>query len=414
MQAVIFSSPGRHEMIKALILELEAYSIDVAVINDPATYGKQNFWRRYQQAIDICLRSGHDDYLILPDDISQLDIVAIKNMAHLFSRQPFVVNIITDNRTSCWGSIVNYEDFHEVGDYTLMHFGFFDCAGLTNRRTLSRLKIDPISPDWFKSVQSSGVGHQITRKLQAMKVPMYHTRPALCYHGTHESAMHPEVRKSTPLISKPKRPRIIVGMATFKGREKVRAQAIESLKGQVDEIILYDNEHNPDLTDNGKYYGLTMCKEPVYYFSCDDDLLYPPTYIEDMIAAIEQHKCIVTHHGRILRGIDYAYYTGHLAFRCLGAVNETQQIDVPGTGVTGFRTDYFNPVGIHQAEDKKMADLVIGLEAAKQDKRIMLLKHSEGYIKQLTIEPGTAIYDTEHKSAYRQQQLANEIYKIKH
>ena len=70
--------------------------------------------------------------------------------------------------------------------------------------------------------------------------------------------------------------RKIVGIATFKGREKALQKAIESLQYQCDEIIIYDNEVNPNLTDNGKFYGLTLQDKPCYFFTCDDDLQYPP------------------------------------------------------------------------------------------------------------------------------------------
>jgi len=118
----------------------------------------------------------------------------------------------------------------------------------------------------------------------------------------------------------------VVGMATFKGREKAVDTAINSLSNQVDEIILYDNEVNPDLTDNGKFYGLSLQKEPCYYFTCDDDLFYPSNYVETMIESIERLGGIVTHHGRKLKGLYLSYYRGHENFRCLDNNNHETRI----------------------------------------------------------------------------------------
>jgi len=205
----------------------------------------------------------------------------------------------------------------------------------------------------------------------------------------------------------------VIGIATFKGREPYLSKAIQSLDGQADHIHVWDNNVMPlDLTDNGKLYFLKLYKEPVYYFSCDDDLIYPPTYIQDMVAKIEQHKCIVTHHGRKLQGLDRSYYRGHESFRCLDANGYEGRIHVTGTGVTGFRTDYFNPTDIWKCKDQKMSDLVFSLEAAKQGKKIVVLSHAKGYLRYLNVPAAQTIHGTEANREQRQIEIANEIWKL--
>lgn len=204
----------------------------------------------------------------------------------------------------------------------------------------------------------------------------------------------------------------VVGMATYADRKTYVKYAVESLKHQVDFIHVYDNEVEPiDLTDNGKFYFLQLYKEPVYYFSCDDDIIYPPTYINDMIRAIEKYNAIVTHHGRELLGVDLNYYKGHKGYACKKENKECKYIDVAGTGVTAFRTDYFNPVDIWQSSYKKMSDLVFSLEAAKQKKEIILLPHQANYFKPMAIPSSMTI---SYERAFSKQQeeiaLANEIY----
>ena len=212
--------------------------------------------------------------------------------------------------------------------------------------------------------------------------------------------------------------KVIIGMATMKGRERNVIEARKSLLNNTvipNSIITYDNSIMPiDLTDNGKFYGLSCINEPVYYFSCDDDLIYPPDYIEKTIQAIEKHGCIVTYHGRVLKGLKLNYYKGHRAYACLHTVPKDFELDVCGTGVTAFRTDYFNPVGIHEAKDQKMSDLVFSLEAAKHGKKIMHLAHNGGWIKYQDIPIEKTIYGMEHKKCDRQGQLADEIYRLKY
>ena len=55
--------------------------------------------------------------------------------------------------------------------------------------------------------------------------------------------------------------KVIVGIATMKGREESLKKTIKSLAGQVDEIVIYDNEIMPNRADNGKFFPLRLYKE---------------------------------------------------------------------------------------------------------------------------------------------------------
>jgi hypothetical protein len=208
--------------------------------------------------------------------------------------------------------------------------------------------------------------------------------------------------------------KVVIAIATFKGRESYLKKTLESLQGQADEIRIYDNEKRfIDLTDNGKFYFLHEYKEPVYYFTCDDDIIYPPTYVQDMIEAIERAGTIVTHHGRKLIGEGLSYYRGHKAYQCLRENHYEGSIDVSGTGVTAFRTDYFNPINIWASSDKRMSDLVFSLEASRKGKDITVLKHSGDYFRYQNVPANQTIHGTESRRETRQIEIANEIWKRK-
>lgn len=207
--------------------------------------------------------------------------------------------------------------------------------------------------------------------------------------------------------------KVVVGMATFKGRERQLEKAYESLIKQVDDIHIYDNSQEPDLTDNGKFYSIIKYSRPTYFFTCDDDLLYSPDYVQRTIEGIDKYNCIVTYHGRKLLGLNRNYYTGHKAFRCLDRIDDDIFVDVCGTGCTAFRTDYFFAPDLWKSEDKLMSDLVFSLEAAKQDKDIVLLKHEKGFIQDLQADLETSIHYREWRKCHRQSEIANEIYSIK-
>ena len=209
---------------------------------------------------------------------------------------------------------------------------------------------------------------------------------------------------------------IHIGIATYdgKGRAKSLSQAVASLMGYGAKLHLYDNSRQLlNTADNGKFYGLTQIKEPCYYFCCDDDLVYPKNYIPSMIEKIKEHNSIVCHHGRILTREGVPYYKGHKSFRCLNDVAKDEQIDVAGTGVTAFDTEYFNPIDLWKAPDLRMSDLLFSLEAKKQGKKIMALQHKTGYIRHSAdINLKDTIWAKEQNNT-RLTELADEIFKLK-
>ena len=410
MQVVIFTSPERGDMLANVVREFSGY--DIAIIGANETFGIDKFWQRWEQARQICLNSPHDDYLIISDDASRHDIRTIQSTLMHWRGVPFTCQVVSDERDTCWGSTIHEDSCYQEFGYEFINCDFFDCGGLTNRATLEQFTVTATEKS---NRASSGVGMQITQKLRALGVPMYKTSPSLSYHGDHESVMHPQLRKHQPLIANVKQPRIIVGIATFKGREKTLQKTIQSLKGQVTDIWVYDNEHPDliDLADNGKFFKLSQIKEPCYFLTCDDDIIYPPTYVDDMVEAIDKHKCIVTHHGRILKKKNVPYYTGHTPFHCMKRNLKELYIDVAGTGVTGWHTSYFHPKDMHNAKDLRMSDLVFSLEAKKQVKKIKLLTHQQGYLNVQNIPLSKTIYGMEHKNDQRQTEIANEILKLK-
>ena len=207
--------------------------------------------------------------------------------------------------------------------------------------------------------------------------------------------------------------RVIAGIPTLKGRENQLKRTIKSLKNQVNEIHVYDNSRKKiDKEDNGKFFQLSKIKEPVYFFSCDDDIIYPEDYVSSMIEAIEEYGCIVAHHGRILIGKDVEYFCGHINFTFSNLNNFEDFIDVAGTGVCAFRTDYFNPENLHNEKILRNSDLMFSIEAAKQGKRMVILSHPQNWlIAQKTT--GFKISKDERHTGDLRMKLANQIIDLK-
>jgi hypothetical protein len=124
---------------------------------------------------------------------------------------------------------------------------------------------------------------------------------------------------------------IWAGMATLPERAGARAMAIESLLPQVDHLhVAFGHEA-------GLAIKLTVCEHASgVYLGVDDDLVYPPDYVQALLAGLERHpRSVVGFHGY---RVD-VHGRRSENYRCLDAVGEDVQVDVLGSGVIAFRLD---------------------------------------------------------------------------
>lgn len=215
---------------------------------------------------------------------------------------------------------------------------------------------------------------------------------------------------------------ITANLATIEARKYTLQGVIDSLKDQVDTVRVYGNDYTPevegdnvevytgpDYTDNAKFFWLPISKG--IYLSCDDDIIYPPDYVETILRAFKKYpNTWLTFHGRKLKGLNLPYYTGHHTYQCLRDVDGDYQIDVPGTGVSAFHTDLikFDPL---TWKDFRMSDLMVGLELAKRDIRTICLGHKMFWIKSAESHLKQSIHQREQRNT-RQNELANVIYEL--
>ena len=184
--------------------------------------------------------------------------------------------------------------------------------------------------------------------------------------------------------------KITANIATQKSRLLLLLDTLESIRGQFDEVRIYLNDYDsippeleewtcqlgPDLTDNGKFFWSQNLNE--YYFTLDDDIIYPPDYVQRTLPKIKNR--IVTYHGRNLTKIGQPYYGGHKVYTFYQQTSHEIRLDVGGTGVMAFDTNQFQPT-FWKSPAKKMTDLTISLEASIWNVEIFLLTKEYHWIK---------------------------------
>lgn len=218
---------------------------------------------------------------------------------------------------------------------------------------------------------------------------------------------------------------ITANLATIKSRKYTLQGVVDSIRHQVDTVRVYGNDYLPevegdnvevytgkDYTDNSKFFWLP--ESHGIYLSCDDDIIYPPDYVEKIKWYMNKYpKTWITFHGRRLKGFDLNYYTGHQTFQCLRTVEGDWDIDVCGTGVSAFHTDTIK-FDMKKWKYFRMSDLMASLELAKKGVRIICAEHKIFWLKNADSHKNQAIHERESKNSVNQDHVANQIYDLKY
>jgi hypothetical protein len=183
--------------------------------------------------------------------------------------------------------------------------------------------------------------------------------------------------------------KVTANIATQPKRFESLLETLESIDGQFDEIRLYLNNFSyvpdelkkyttyigGDLTDNGKFFWSN--NEDEYYFTLDDDIIYPSDYVEKTLPLIGDR--IVTYHGKILVGKNLGYYGKHKFYSYYKGLSKQKKIDIMGTGVSAFDTNVFKP-NLWRTPNFKMTDLLISFEAHLYNIPIISPKKEAGWL----------------------------------
>jgi hypothetical protein len=219
---------------------------------------------------------------------------------------------------------------------------------------------------------------------------------------------------------------IIFNVASYK-RHEFLLKTIDSIYMQADVINialngykslpddLIDRKINLYLTDNSIGDGfkfLCLMESEGYYFTIDDDLIYPPEYAWLMIDRYISlgSKSIVTLHGRRFNSfpIESYYRTKSNVYQCLKNVDADQIVHSGGTGVMMFHTDLLS-FPINEIKAPNMADVWLAKIARERNIPITVLKHPQGFLKYQNVGNDT-IFSKKYNNDQVPTQVINSVF----
>lgn len=220
--------------------------------------------------------------------------------------------------------------------------------------------------------------------------------------------------------------RKIVNVSSYK-RTSSLVKTIESIINQCDEVNIVLNDFEDDLPllfyndkvnlffgDNSKgdaFKFLQLNHSDGYFLTIDDDLIYPPNYVDFMIAKCKEYgnTRVITLHGRNFKNfpITSYYKSATERYHCLYDVKQNTLVQFGGTGVMCFHTSLIK-LPIDYFRSPNMADVWIGKHCIENKIEILCVRHDQGYIKYISQD--STIFDTHNNNDEIQTIVANSIF----
>lgn len=206
-----------------------------------------------------------------------------------------------------------------------------------------------------------------------------------------------------------------IGIASTPNRIKGLQTVVDALYEQADEICVYLNSYESvpdfldrpritaflgeDVGDRGKFFFIDGYSG--YYLTVDDDIHYPPFYVDYSIDALERYgrNAVVGWHGGRLLPEFSDYYDAKsrqvLSFQTERGADSS--VHLLGTGCMAMHTDTME-VAYKDFPEPNMADIFFALQGQRQRTPFVVLKHSRGWAKQMA-DSGPGISDESIKQS---------------
>jgi len=192
--------------------------------------------------------------------------------------------------------------------------------------------------------------------------------------------------------------KITVSIASVPNREDGLKTTIQCLVNQVDYINVYLNNYSSipsflqknskitvfksqdykNIGDIGKFYFLKDIKG--YHFTCDDDIVYPPDYINFMLSKLKEHDGFISCHGAIFHDPFTSFYKDKTTFHFSKEVIEDISVNLVGTGVMAYDADQIKiPLDIFK--NKNMADVYVAIFAKQNNIKCTVVSHGNLFLQ---------------------------------
>jgi len=211
------------ELLKNIEIEKKDYKVLVLIFDDNSSekydlsqfkvkkitmnpnMGKKKYYVLINATFSYIKNINSKYFIYLPDDIKLVNnfFDEIKSIYESINHpKKICLSILTDDRVNR----VNWTNFKSVdyGEYYQTQWNDLCFIAEKNFFEVLKYRINKIDESrWVKTPNlSSGVGQQISIRLNKNGYNMYHTKKSMVHHGSHESKMNKLERTKVSLLTK--------------------------------------------------------------------------------------------------------------------------------------------------------------------------------------------------------------------
>ena len=176
-------------------------------------------------------------------------------------------------------------------------------------------------------------------------------------------------------------------------------------------ICVFTSQEYGDIGDIGKFYQIEQ--QNGYILTIDDDLIYPPDYVDSMVRKIDfyQRKVLICVHGNILPKQKLtSYYKDKQGVHFEKELESDIKVDVPGTGTLGFHTDNIK-ISQQIFLSPNMSDIWLAVHAKENDISIISVERANDWVIQARgKEFQKSIYQTSFQKDTYQTWVVNNLF----
>jgi glycosyltransferase involved in cell wall biosynthesis len=166
-------------------------------------HGKKRYWSLVNKIFDRLSLMGASYNFYLGDDLEvgpSFFLDAINQWELIEDEKKISLNLLRDGRIKSWTNFERVE--RNFSGLSVFQTQWLDMIMMFDHKLLSyRLKKIPMTRWDRNPLLSSGVGAQLSHKLNEMGYTMYQVKTSLVVHADHVSQMNPEERILNPLVS---------------------------------------------------------------------------------------------------------------------------------------------------------------------------------------------------------------------
>jgi len=219
-------------------------------------------------------------------------------------------------------------------------------------------------------------------------------------------SLHPSPKKHDEYVT--------ASLASMQSRSGSLEKVIESILPQVDHLDVYLNGYGEipsylddkkinvarsqkygDQRDNGKFFFLSTLKHG-YHFTIDDDILYPPDYVQKNILKLNQYNLQVavgSHSSNMPIPLE-RFFGDRTVYHFRRELKQDKFVNLLGTGTLAYHTSTIK-LTFENFREPGMADVWFAVAAKKQNIPLVTIEHDKNWL--VALETGDNTLYSEFK-----------------